>query len=324
MTTTRRTLFKHAALAGVALAAPQIMVRAAFADGHNAGTPAAFSKFKLGDFTVTILSDGQSVRDNPASLFGGDMTTPEEVGALLADNFLPQNQITLSFSQTLVDTGDQRILFDTGSGEGGVENGLGQMTANLAAAGYAPDQIDIVVISHMHPDHIGGLMAGGAPAFPNARYVTGQAEYDFWTSTDRVGTPIEGLHQMANAMVVPLAEQTTFIGDGAEIASGVNAMAAFGHTPGHMIYRVESGGQAVVITSDTSNHFVLSLQRPDWPFSFDADPVGAAASRKQVFDMIANDRVPFIGYHMPFPSVGFIEPLDGGYRFIPETDQLAL
>lgn len=324
MTTTRRTLFKTAAITTAALAAPQIMTRAAFANSEPTGIPSAFSKFSLGDFTVTILSDGQSVRDDAANLFGGGMATPEEIGALLADNFLPRDRITLSYSQTLVDTGDQRVLFDTGLGEGSRGDGLGQMAANLAAAGYAPDQIDVVVISHMHPDHIGGLMEGGAPAFPNARYVIGQAEYDFWTSTDRVGTPIEGLHQMANAMVVPLAERATFIGDGAEIVPGISAMAAFGHTPGHMIHRVESGGQVIMITADTSNHFVLSLQRPDWPFSFDIDAAAASASRKQVFDMVANERVPFIGYHMPFPSVGFIEPLDGGYRFIPETDQLSL
>jgi glyoxylase-like metal-dependent hydrolase (beta-lactamase superfamily II) len=105
---------------------------------------------------------------------------------------------------------------------------------------------------------------------------------------------------------------------------GITGMAAFGHSPGHMIYRLESGGRGLVITADTANHFVLSLQRPDWEVRFDMDKAAAAATRKTVFDMIATERLPFIGYHMPFPSVGFVEKLDTGYRWVQETYQLDL
>ena len=108
------------------------------------------------------------------------------------------------------------------------------------------------------------------------------------------------------------------------MTSGITGMAAFGHTPGHMIYGLESGGRKLMLTADTANHFVLSLQRPEWEVLFDADKAKAAATRKAVFDMIATDRLPFIGYHMPFPSVGFIEKAAEGYRFIPETYQLDL
>jgi glyoxylase-like metal-dependent hydrolase (beta-lactamase superfamily II) len=139
-----------------------------------------------------------------------------------------------------------------------------------------------------------------------------------------MGTPAERVHSMVKAKVMPFAEKMTFIGDGDTVASGITGMNAYGHTPGHMIYTVESGGRTMVITADTANHFVLSLQKPEWEVVFDADKAAAAASRKKVFDMIATDRLPFIGYHMPFPSVGFVEKMDGGYRFIPETYQLDL
>jgi glyoxylase-like metal-dependent hydrolase (beta-lactamase superfamily II) len=129
---------------------------------------------------------------------------------------------------------------------------------------------------------------------------------------------------MVKAKVVPLAEKMTLIGDGDSVASGITGMDAFGHTPGHMVFTVESGGKAAMITADTANHFVLSLQRPDWEVLFDTDKAAAAASRRRVFDMIATDRLAFIGYHMPFPAIGFVEKTGEGYRFIPETYQLDL
>jgi len=101
-------------------------------------------------------------------------------------------------------------------------------------------------------------------------------------------------------------------------------MAAYGHTPGHLIFIMESGGKTLVLTADTANHYVASLQRPDWHVSFDTDKEMGAATRRRVFDMIATDRLPFIGYHMPFPSVGFVEKIDTGYRYIPETYQFDL
>jgi glyoxylase-like metal-dependent hydrolase (beta-lactamase superfamily II) len=129
---------------------------------------------------------------------------------------------------------------------------------------------------------------------------------------------------MVMANVAPLAERMSFIGEGDSVAPGVTGMDAFGHTPGHMVFNVESGGKRLMLTADTANHFVLSLQRPDWEVVFDSDKAMGAAARKKVFDMIAADRIPFIGYHMPFPSVGYVEKMDVGYRYIPETYQLDL
>ncbi len=323
MTTTRRRLFQTAAIAGTALAAPQIMTRAALAQGAGATPqPAAFDRFMIGAFEVTVLLDGRNVAENPQAVFGTDQTV-EAVESLLVDNFLPTGRMVLPFAPTLVDTGDEVILFDTGLGEGARAGGLGLLSANMRAAGRAPEDVTIVVLTHMHPDHIGGLLEAGAPAFPNARYVTGQVEYDFWTTADLAGTPGEGTQQMVSAMVVPLAAMTTFISPGDDVVSGITAVQAFGHTPGHMAYRIESGGEALMLTADTANHFVLSMQRPDWEVLFDIDKAAAAATRRSLLGMIADERIPFVGYHMPFPSVGYLEALGDGFRFVPETYQLA-
>ena len=324
MTTSRRDFFKTAALGATALAAPQLLIRAAQAEVPMAASmPAAFKRFKLGAFEITVLSDGHRIVPEPQGIFGTN-TSKEEVEALLAANYLPVDKMQFTFAPTLVNTGSELILFDTGNGEGGREGGVGQTRANLIASGYTPEQVTHVVLTHMHGDHINGIMEGGAPAYPNAAYVTGQVEYDFWSSADRVGTPAENGHKGVVEKIVPLADKMSFLGDGGTVTSGITAMAAAGHTPGHMVYRLESEGRSLMLTADTANHFVLSLQKPDWEVRFDMDKAGAAATRKTVFDMIATDRLPFIGYHMPFPSVGFLEKAGDGYRFIPETYQLDL
>ena len=124
--------------------------------------------------------------------------------------------------------------------------------------------------------------------------------------------------------VKPLNDRITLLDDGGGVVSGITAMLAAGHTPGHMIYQLESDGQRLAITADTANHYVFSLQFPDWEVRFDADKSAAAATRKVVFGMIAADRIPFIGYHMPFPGVGYVEPKDAGFRFVPMSYQMML
>jgi glyoxylase-like metal-dependent hydrolase (beta-lactamase superfamily II) len=312
--------------AGVALASPMIMTAARAQTGAdtsmdiNHAMPPETHRFNVGKFEVVVVKDGARPSDNPQEIFGTNQT-PEVVGALLEANFLPADKFVNSFSPTLINTGSDVILFDTGFGEGGRANGNGRLLEGLTAAGYKREDVTIVVLTHLHGDHIGGLMEGGAPAFPNARYVTGQAEYDFWVDPARAGTPAEGGHKGVLANVKPLADKMTFIGDGGEVVSGITGMAAFGHSPGHMIYSVESEGRQLVLTADTANHFVLSLQRPDWEVRFDMDKAAAAASRKKVFDMLATDKLAFLGYHMPFPAVGYVEKVDQGYRFVPKAYQ---
>lgn len=319
----RRTVLGSAGL-GI-LAAPAILGSRALAQENqalaiNRVTPPDIHQFKLGGFKVLVIKDGARPADNPGQTFGTNQPA-DAVGALLEKNFLPTDQFVNSYSPVLVDTGSDVILFDTGLGEAARAQGGGRLIEGLAAAGYMPDDISMVVVTHMHGDHIGGLMEGGKPTFPKARYVAGQAEYDFWMDGARAGTPAEGNQKAVFANVKPLVERMTFLKDGGEVVSGITAMLAPGHTPGHMIFNMESQNRRLVLTADTANHYVLSLQRPDWEVKFDMDKMQAAATRKRVFDMIATDKIAFLGYHMPFPAVGYAEKQDTGYRFVPKSYQ---
>jgi glyoxylase-like metal-dependent hydrolase (beta-lactamase superfamily II) len=183
----------------------------------------------------------------------------------------------------------------------------------MQEAGYAPGDVTHVVLTHMHPDHIGGLTddAGNA-TFPEAAYVAGQAEFDFWA-----GQANEGFE----AKVRPFAERMTFLDPGASPASGITAVEAYGHTPGHLTFMLESGGQGLLLTADTANHYVWSLANPDWEVLYDADKAKAAETRRRILGMLAADRLPMLGYHMPFPAIGFVEQEDDGFRWVPITYQ---
>ncbi|WP_224007474.1 MBL fold metallo-hydrolase [Aureimonas sp. SA4125] len=275
----------------------------------------------IGEARVTTVLDGLRPGDGPHPIFGENQSA-ETVAALMRENLLPETRFANGFIPVVVEIAGSRVLFDTGFGAGGRENGMGRLTERLAGAGYAPEDIDVVVLTHMHGDHIGGLMEANAPTFANARYVAGQVEYDFWTSDEAKNGPRAANAEMVAKNVVPLKDKMTFVGEGAEVVPGIVAHEAFGHSPGHLVFTVVSSGQTLWLTADTANHFVASLQKPDWEVRFDMDKAAAIATRRKIFDKIAADRVPFIGYHMPFPGIGYVETIDGGYRFVPLTYQL--
>lgn len=307
---TQPTLTRRAALAGAAalpLVAATVKTAAA-ADGGKAPMPSARS-FQLGSLGVTTLLDGSFPRDGVKDIFGGG-ASEEDFARVSAENFIPADEATFFFTPTLVDTGSELVLFDTGLGQGGIVSALDE-------AGVSPDAVDVVVLTHMHPDHIGGLMTDGQPTFANARYVTAQAEYDGWLAT--------GQNRVTDLMatnVTPLVEKMTFIGDGASVVPGVTAVAAFGHTPGHMTYMLESDGAQLLIAADLANHYVWTFAHPEWEVSFDSDKAAGSATRKRILGMLAADQVPMIGYHMPFPAAGFVETRGDGFRFVPVSYQM--
>lgn len=301
---------RQALFAGATMPLAAALPLPVFAKAEMQGSGfAPWNRFKLGSFEVTTLLAGTRAGDKPQETFGTN-ASPEDFAALSATNLIPADKTQNFFTPTVVNTGAELVLFDTGLAAEGT-------LAALTAAGYTPDQIDVVVLTHMHGDHIGGLMGadGTTPTFTNARYVTGAVEHNHWS-----GAANEGFDKN----VKPLNDKITFLDDGGSVASGITGMAAFGHSPGHMIYSVESEGQRVMITADTANHYVWSLQKPDWEVRFDADKAAAAAVRKQVFGMIAADRIPFIGYHMPFPGLGYVEQMSDGFRYVPASYQLLL
>lgn len=280
-----------------------------------------FHRFQFGDFEITTLSDGRRAGEAPERTYAINQDA-RDVTALLEENLLPTDRFVNSFTPVLINTGKELVLFDTGMGAGAREAGQGKLISALEASGYKADDVSLVVLSHFHPDHIGGLMEDGKPAFANARYAAGQKEYEFWTDPARLETPAKGVAQLVDKNVKPFAEKITFIDDGQDVLSGIRAVGAYGHTPGHLAFRVESGGKSLMLISDTANHSVITLQRPDWHVSFDIDKEMAAETRKRMFDMIATDKLPFIGYHMPFPSLAYLQRDGEGYRYVPETYQI--
>ena len=262
---------------------------------------------RLGAFQVTTLLGGESMREDPIGTFGIGVD-PAEFEKVSQENFIPADRAGSSFTLTLVKTPKALILFDTGMIP---DNNK----AALAAAGYTPEDITHIVLTHMHPDHITGLMAGGAQNFPNAELIFPRIENDHWAAN-----PSEAY----TANVAPLAAAARQIEDGEEIVPGIKAEGAYGHTPGHTTYLLESEGQRLLITGDTFNHYAYSVQRPDWHVRFDQDKDKGAATRAAVLARLAGERIPFIGYHMPFPALGFIAPNgEGSFRFVPATYQFA-
>ena len=304
-------LTRRAALvAGAALPAAALIPAAARAAAHaDAGpTQPKARGVSLGDMTVTALLAGTATREGDQQETFGMNVDAETFAEVSRAAFIPTDAAQFFFTPTLVRAGGNVILFDTGLDQAGI-------TAALEAAGAAPGDVTHVVITHMHPDHIGGLSADGTPTFANAQHVTGQVEFDHWSAN-----PSE---QFTN-LVQPLAEQFSFLEDGAELAPGITAMAMFGHTPGHMGYRLSSGDESMLITADMTNHYVWSLAHPDWEVRFDMNKAQAAETRRRVLGMVASERMPMLGYHMPFPAMGFVEANGDGFRWVPESYQLML
>jgi len=262
----------------------------------------------IGDFEVSSLLAGTKTGDDPQSIFGMNVDSTE-FKAVSDKNFIPSDKTQFFYSPTVVKTKTDVILFDTGiSAE--------EIISALTSAGVAAHEITLVVLTHMHGDHIAGMIdVHGKPTFPNARYVTGQKEYEAWSALDA---------PQFNTHVKPFAEKMTFIAPDQSVVSGVTSIEAFGHTPGHMAYRLESAGEQLVLIADVANHYVWSLAYPDWEVKFDMDKSAAAKTRRRVLGMLAADKIPFCGYHMPFPGTGYVETRGDGFHYVPTSYQMML
>ena len=265
----------------------------------------AYFQFAVGDYVVTVVSDGRFGLDT--TILG---TNAEEgaVDALLAANGLPTGTLPNAIQFLLVNTGDDLVLLDTGRGA----NGAGM--AALNALGVASEDIGTVVISHMHGDHIGGLVTDGAANFANAQVMFPQPEWDFLQEN----SGNENLQNtLATLQVLSDGDQLSFYADEDEVVSGIQAIATHGHTPGHMSFLIDSNGDQLLNLVDSVLNNVTAVQRPDWHLRFDSIPELAVESRLAILDRAASDQLHVFGYHFSFPGLGFVVPAEENWRFVP-------
>ena len=311
MNITRRC-FGFLAVGGLMVPTLPVFAKAPFAGAQAA----SLHRRKVGSLEVTVVSDGWLPLET--KLFTGDAGSAAKT---LEANFLPADKVPTSVNAWLVNTGDKLILVDTGAANV-LAPTLGQLVKNLAATGVDPGAVDMVVLTHMHPDHVAGLLTADKKiAFPNATVHVNEAEYGFWTSAEiyaKAGDS-QPFFDIARNSTLPYMDAGRLVQfkDGAGFAPGVTAIAATGHTAGHTMVRVASGGDALLLVGDIVHSAALQFAEPDRAIAFDTDQTAAIASRKRVFDMAAAERLTIAGAHLPFPGLGHVAKTQAGYVYTP-------
>lgn len=265
-------------------------------------------RFRVGTINLTVINDG--VVNLPAPVLA--VNAPEGVLAdLLAANYLPTDVFVAPAHVMLVETGDRRVLIDTGLGDvalPGSEPNSGKLAPTLALLGIDPASIDTVVISHIHPDHIGGIVTdSGQAAFPNATHYVPQADLDFWLPlpTDTPDDFANFFASVAQQKLPIIERQIEPMSGETEIAPGVTALPAPGHTPGHYVVRISSEGEHLLNLADTALHHIIGMQQPGWYLGLEVDPVTAESTRRDLLQQASDERFKVFGYHFPFPGVGY-------------------
>ncbi len=283
-----------------------------------------FYRFKLGDQQGTIVSDGTLPLGDPKTNFNG--LAPAEMDRQLSDNFLPAGNAVLEQNILILNTGDRLVLFDTGMGTLQVFGPTtGKLLATMKQAGIDPKDIDAVVMSHAHVDHCGGNMADdGTRHFPNAQYYISQADYDYWTGGVNETAAMKTFYDTARKNLVPNRDRTVFFKDGQEFLPGIQAIAAPGHTVGHTIFMISSGGQSLAYIADLTHHPVLLMEKPLTEFAYDTDPKQSAQSRVRLLSMLAANRIPILAYHFAWPGIGHVAKQGEGFRYYPGAMKMEL
>jgi glyoxylase-like metal-dependent hydrolase (beta-lactamase superfamily II) len=326
MSVTRRTLLA-AAPAGAALsfagsALAQTAAPGAAAPPAAAGAAASqqapgYYRYKVGDVEVTAVHDGSLPRPLEGFVRNADLA---DVRKAATEMFLPSDAFQNTFTPLLVRTGGKTVLIDTGLGDMGPPT-TGFLRANMRAAGFDPARVDTVIISHFHGDHINGLrLKDGTAVYPNAEVMVPAQEWAFWMDDAKMAQAPEAMKGAFGAVrraFGPMAKDVKQFEWGKEVVSGVTALDARGHTPGHTAFMIQSGGKTMTHVVDLTNHPALFVRNPDWSAIFDQDADQARATRRRFLDMAASERTQLAFYHAPFPATGYVRKQGNGYEFIP-------
>lgn len=277
-----------------------------------------FHRYRVGEIEITALYDGLWEKAHDPGFIKN--ATVDETKAALAAAGQPADFVPIPFTPNVVKTGGKVVLFDTGTGgqTGGPKSG--NLTKHLVAAGVDAGAVNVILISHFHPDHIYGLMTKAPenrPVFLNAEILVPATEYKFWMET-----PIERLPEARRPLskriqeIFPLLKARVHQFDGdRELVPGVRPISAAGHSPGHTAFHLSSGKDQLIMLVDTAHIPSLFVKNPGWQAAFDQDAAMAEATRRRLLDRVVADKVMVAGYHFPFPAVGTIAKDGSGYAF---------
>jgi glyoxylase-like metal-dependent hydrolase (beta-lactamase superfamily II) len=318
------SISRRAVLGGFAAAGLSGALRVAPAKAQ-AATPAAglpaTHRVSVGQIEVVVLYDGAFA--GPANLFATNAPPAALADAMEGIGLAPTDPLSLTVQPLLVETDGQRVLLDTGSGV--FNDPAGTLLGALAAEGIAPEEIDVVLMTHLHGDHYGGAIgADGGLTFPNARHLISAVEYDFWAaepSLDELVLPDEFkplFRQGAKDALTALSGALEQIAPGDEIAPGLTAVDARGHTPGQLAVEISSDGEGALHIVDAAHVPAIHLEHPDWFMMADNWPAWTAATRQALFDRAADENLLVFTYHFPFPGVGRVTKDEIGWTWAAE------
>jgi glyoxylase-like metal-dependent hydrolase (beta-lactamase superfamily II) len=322
---TRRSLLAGSTIATLAAGAPVSADPAAAAAPPADKQAPGIYRYRIGSFELTALYDGiwyrpitdKFIRNAPFA----------EVERALDAAFMPHDKLATPFTTLIVNTGTKIVLIDTGTG-GQISPTAGALRDNLSAAGLAPEAVDLIVISHFHPDHINGIKdKDNALVFPNAEIMVPAQEWSYWMDDANMNAaPPDDKLTFRNQRRIfsDIAARVTHFEPGQVVAPGIETLPAPGHTPGHTVFAIHSGDRSLMVLSDTAQHPAVFARHPDWQAAFDVDGDAAVATRKRLFDRAAADRMLVTGYHFPFPACGHLVKTASGYEHVPAEWQPTL
>jgi glyoxylase-like metal-dependent hydrolase (beta-lactamase superfamily II) len=312
----RRMLLRAGSAAvGAAALAPNVPALAHARQAAERSQP-GFYRFKLGTIEITVISDGTLAF--PAETLWLDRA--EDARGLLTSTFQLPRPVGLEINTILVNTGDKLVLIDAGCGVDKFQKTTGRLLGNLAAAGYTPGDIDTILFTHFHFDHLWGISdhENASLLFPSAEFVASETEFAFWSAPDLADKlPPEQQPRVTQANLKLASPRLRLIKAKAEVVPGVTTFGTPGHTPGHIAVNISSGSEELLLTGDVVVNSAVSFLHPEWPFGFDIDVPLATKTRLAFLDRAAADKTLVGSYHLPFPGFGHVVREGNAYRWLP-------